>query len=81
MDGEPTRMGFFTNRIVRAQSPEEAEQAAIQLLREDSKLRDLLNDPGDPPMIYTEDLFELEPQPPEVPQQQGFVFYPEELDA
>jgi hypothetical protein len=74
-------MGFFTKRFVRAQSTEEAEQAAIQLLREDSKLRGLLNEPGDPPMIHMEDLFELDPQPPEVPQQQGFVFYPEEPDA
>ena len=32
-------------------------------------------------MVYTEQLLELEPQPPEVPQQQGFVFYPEDLDA
>ena len=51
-DGEPKRFGFSTTRDVEARSPEEAEQLAIQSVREDEKLnRALLNDPSNPPRI------------------------------
>ncbi len=81
VDGEPRRMGFYLNQYVREPSAEEAETSAVQLVREDSRMPRVLNDPEDPPMIYAEQIVELDPQTAKLPSQQGFAFYPEETDA
>ena len=50
LDGERRRFGFYTTRFVEAASPEEAEERAVQLLREDAELTAaILNDASDPP--------------------------------
>jgi hypothetical protein len=50
--GKPKRFGFSTTRDIEAHSPEEAEQLAIQSVRQDEELNQaLLNDPSDPPRI------------------------------
>jgi len=36
LDGERRRFGFYTTRFVEAASPEEAEERAVQLPREDA---------------------------------------------
>ena len=58
-DGEIRRLGFFTTRWVRANDSEDAEMAAVELIRNDSSLVKLtMNDPEtDPsPMIYLKGL-------------------------
>jgi hypothetical protein len=51
-DGRPQRFGFSATRDVEAHSPEEAEQRAIQSVRDDVELNQaLLNDASDPPRI------------------------------
>ena len=50
-------MGFYTTRFVEADLPEEAESRAVQLVREDFKLREaVLNGKTDPPMIYLQEI-------------------------
>ena len=61
MDGQLKLMGFYTTRFVEAETPEKAEELAVQLVREDAKLRDaVINDKSDPPMIYVEEIVMLE---------------------
>lgn len=38
VDGTPTRLGFYTTRWVRARTPEEAELAAVTLVKNDQTL-------------------------------------------
>ncbi len=55
VDRQPKRMGFYTTRFVEADLPDEGETLAVQLIREDSKLRKIVhNKKSDPPMIYLE---------------------------
>ena len=59
--GTPQRFGFSTTRDIEARSPEEAEQRAIQSVREDDELnRALLNDPSDPPSIVVTQKVQVE---------------------
>jgi hypothetical protein len=79
-EGKPSRMGFYTTRFVVADTPNDAELAAVHILRADPKLQYVLNDKTDPPMIYAGEIVEIEPEAvPEV--QPGFAFYPEGADA
>src|SRR5262249_3495130 len=60
-DGQPKLMGIYTTRFVEADTPEMAEDAAVQLIREDGKLRKaVINDKSYPPMIYAEEIVMLE---------------------
>ena len=54
----------------------EAENATVELIKQDPKLVGIvLNDSADPPMIYVEDVDEVETN--EVPEATpGFSFYP-----
>jgi hypothetical protein len=61
MDGQPRIMGFYTTRFVEAETPEGAEDLAVQQIRGDDKLRKtVINDKSDPPMIYAEEIIMLE---------------------
>ena len=52
--------GFYMNVYVEADSPEEAETRAVALLRKDRKLRNLMmNEPGDQPRLYVEEITTL----------------------
>jgi hypothetical protein len=79
--GEIKRMGFYTTRWIEASSSEDAENRAIELIRSDAELRpQVLNAKNDPPMVYIEELAEVEEH--DVPDiQQGFSFFPEEMNA
>lgn len=58
-DGRKQVVGFYTTRFVEAENPEEAENKAVQLIREDRKLQKVvLNDKSDPPMIFVEEIEE-----------------------
>ena len=53
-------MGFITTRWVKANGPEEAENKAVQLVREDKSLHSITHNKEsqkDGPMIYLEELF------------------------
>ena len=80
LNGEPARLGFYTTRFVEAGSVREAEYAAIDLLRADDKLQDVLNDKDDPPMMFVEEIEEIETEEGEIPTQHGFAFYADEAD-
>lgn len=77
-DGEPQRVGFYTTRFVEASDPEEAENRAVQLLREDEWLRGaVLNERNDPPMLYAE---EIEPVS-RLEKASGYVFFDDDEPA
>ena len=75
-EGEPRKLGFYTTRFVEAGNEEEAELAAVQLIRDDSKLKGVLNEKRDPPLIHVENIEESHDRDPEYPNT-GFVFYEE----
>jgi hypothetical protein len=57
VDDQPTRMGFYTTRFVEAESPEEAELAAVALLRTDEWLRaSVLNEASDRPVMHADEI-------------------------
>ena len=78
MGNGPARHGFFTTRYVEAESPEQAEVAAADLVRKDGELRSaILNEKTDPPKIYSVEVVELESfEAIDVPGT-GYGFYPE----
>lgn len=79
VDGVEQKHGFYTTRYIEAQDEEAAEYAVMDILRGDPKLaKGVLNDKSDPPMMYAEELEEIEsfaglPSP-----KTGFAFYPDE---
>jgi len=75
MEGRPKRMGFFTTRFVEAKNPDEAELAAVDLLRSEGKLKPL-NDPSDSPRVFASEIEEIEES--DIPPVGGFAFFPDE---
>ena len=77
-DGRVAKHGFFTTRIVEASDPVAAEHAAVPMIRETQRLRDLVrNDPGDPPVIDVTSIVELESGEEVESRETGFVWYEE----
>ena len=81
MDGKPSRIGFCVTRFVRAESAEAAEKAAVQMIRGDQKLRGILNDRSDPPVIHVDEVGEIANDDGEELIQLGFAFYPAKANA
>jgi hypothetical protein len=73
----PHKVGFYTERYVQAESTANAEIAAINLLRKDSGLANVVNEKDDQPMMYVDDIEQVS----EMLNQPGFAFYPEKLDS
>jgi hypothetical protein len=60
-DGAAQRLGFYTTRFVEAADQAEAEHRAVDMLRRDAKLHGkVLNDKSDPPLIFAEEIEELD---------------------
>ena len=75
VDGKLQKTGFYTTRFVEARNPEEAEEIAIALIKEDPKLSGIvLNEGSDPAMLYAEEIEEVR----KLEQQLGYAFYSEE---
>jgi hypothetical protein len=56
----PRKFGFYTTAFVEAPNAEQAEAIAIELLRNDPKLRNACeNDASDPPVIEVETIDEI----------------------
>ena len=60
-EGKIVKHGFFTTRYVEANNPEEAELTAVTLIKEDTSLTESVrNDRSSEPMIYLNELCEIE---------------------
>ena len=70
-------LGFYVTAFIEADSPENAEFAAVALLRESPKLRgQILNPPDDPPRMFVEEMEELSEWPSACALPlSGFAFY------
>jgi hypothetical protein len=78
MDGRVAMYGFFTTRRVEAADPAAAEHAAVQMIRETQRVRDLVcNDPADPPVMDVTSIIELESGEEIESRETGFVWYEE----
>ena len=78
-DGKSQKHGFYTTRYVEANDPEEAELKAVDLIKMDSKLTESVqNDHSDVPMIYLDELIELECFEGENITGTGYSFYIED---
>jgi hypothetical protein len=61
MEGRPAKHGFFTTRFVDVPDAAAAEKAAVQMIRETQRLRDLVrNTPDDPPVMFVIGITEIE---------------------
>jgi hypothetical protein len=79
LDGVNQKLGFYTTRFVEADDEEAAEYAVMDLLRSDPKLvKGVLNEESDPPMMYAEEIEELQSFETFPIPAHGFTFYPEE---
>ena len=77
VDDEEQRLGFYTTVFIEADNAEEAELKAVGLLRNDPKLKEcVLNPKSDPPMMFVEEIEEVESFAGESLPRTGFAFFP-----
>ena len=82
VDGVRQRLGFYTNVFIEAFTSADAESRAIDLVREDSHLRDiLLNAEDDPLSLSTDEVHEIESFDGARLPRSGFTLYPEVKDG
>jgi hypothetical protein len=78
-DGQVQKVGFYTSRIVDAQNPEEAELTSVALVKGDSALKGfVLNERDDSPMLYAEEIEEIEKSGSQKNVNTGFSWYTED---
>jgi hypothetical protein len=78
MESRTANYGFFTTRFVEAADSAAAEHAAVQMIRETQRLRDLVrNARDDPPVIDVTSVTELASFDGIEHQEPGFVWYEE----
>jgi hypothetical protein len=76
-DNKEEKLGFFTARFVEANNKKEAENIALNLIREE--LHDkIINKRDNPPMLYVEDIDEVSSFGDNIVPGKGFTWYPEE---
>jgi hypothetical protein len=81
VDGVRQRLGFYTNVFVEAFTPADAEDRAIDILREDAHLRDVTLNATDDPLRFTADeVYEVESFDGVQLPRQGFTLYEEKPD-
>ena len=77
-EGVPRKLGFYTTRFVDAVNAEDAESAAVDSICEDAALKgNVLNDRNDPPMIYADEVEELDRSDTDGSMGTGFSWYVE----
>ena len=75
------KFGFYVTRDVSANSFDDAELIAVDLIRSDEKLKDTTtNSVDDPPVIFLEKIRLLGPDETEI-NNSGFTFYKEDEDS
>jgi hypothetical protein len=78
VEGRVARHGFFTTRFVEAVDPTAAENAAVRMMRETQRLRDLVrNTSDDPPVMDVVQVVGLDSFNGVENREPGFVWYPE----
>ena len=61
LDGKIERMGFYTTRYVEAEDAALAEFKAAELIQNDDELnKTVFNTPDNPPVLFAEEITELE---------------------
>jgi hypothetical protein len=70
------RMGFYTTRHIGAENKELAVFKAVEHIQNDDKLTQIvLNAPDNPPLLYAEEVLELESFEGVNPPGTGYSFY------
>ena len=80
MDSEVRKFGFFTTRFVEARDKEEAEARALDMLRVELK-RLVRNEKSDSPMMFVEEIEELETFGEFIVPGTGCAWYPDEREG
>ena len=76
LDQEIERLGFYTTRYVEAEDSALAEFMAVELIQNDKDLnQNVTNTPENPPMLYAEEILELESFGDVNPPGGGYSFY------
>jgi hypothetical protein len=76
LEGKVGKYGFFTHRFVTADDATNAENAAVEMPRNDRELRPLVkNQIGDPPVIDVTEIVELDAPSDQSFEQPGHVWY------
>ena len=79
LDGRDQRLGFYTTAFVEGQDEGEAGERAIDLVRDDLEFRrSVLNEQSDSPMMFADEIHELESFDGLNLPRTGFAFFPEE---
>ncbi len=79
LDGKEQKLGFYTTAFVEARNEEEAEEGAIGLLRDDQEFRQsVLNEKSDSPMMFVDEIQELQSFEGLNLPRTGLSFFPEE---
>ena len=77
-EGKIEKFGFYTSRWVEATSPTEGEKSVIELIKQDSSLKGvILNPERDPPVLYVEEINEIESFAGVDPPGSGYSFFAE----
>ena len=77
LDEGSKKYGFYVTRDVEAQSLEDAELKAVELIKNDRKLLDRVeNQINDSPMIFVDDIRIFEPSEEKI-NSSGFTYYSE----
>ena len=79
-DGVEEKLGFYTTRFLEAQNEEAAEYAVMDMLR-DELAELVLNDKSDTPMMYAEEVDELDSFAGFSVPGGGFTFYTNKKEA
>ncbi|HPA14550.1 MAG TPA: hypothetical protein PKV75_04660 [Desulfobacterales bacterium] len=69
--------GFFTTRFVEAKDSKNAETLTMNLIRDELKLT-VLNDSSDPPVMYVEEVHEIDDFGDNMVPGSGFTWFKEE---
>jgi hypothetical protein len=79
LDGKAEKVGFYTTRFVEAKDDQEAEENAISTVRNEPTLREgVLNEKSDAPMLFVEEIAELDSFDGLTLPGTGFSFYTSE---
>lgn len=79
LEGTIRKYGFYTTRFVEAENPEKAELYAVQLIKEDEKIRKNVKNPkSDPPMLFLEKLEEVSSFEGVKLPGTGYTFFPDD---
>ena len=76
LDQKIERLGFYTTRYVEAEDSALAEFKAAELIQNDKDLnQNVFNTPENPPMLYAEEILELDSFGDVNPPGGGYSFY------